>query len=139
MNTDDRVPFRIFGGIAVFMAVVGFVYWFASYEDAGTTMLVSACALAALIGLWLYRQERRADQSDKGAGTVGVSADESSQVTSDGATHYLPESSPWPITMAAGAALALSGLVLSWPYAVPGVAVLGLSVVGFVAQGRRRA
>lgn len=128
MTADRRVPMRVFGGIAVFIAALAAVYWAISYEDAGTTMLVAAAGLAATIGVWLFLHER--------AGGVGHAGEEGT--ADDEAVAYLPESSPWPFAMAGGAALALNGLILSWAYATPGLVLLVVAIIGFVAQGRRR-
>jgi len=103
------------------------VYWFVSYEDAGTTMLVLASCLALFCGAWLYVQDRARPVATGGESAHG-----------DAAHPYLPDASVWPFVIGIGAALTLNGLILGWPYAVPGVVLLGLAVVGFVGQSRRR-
>jgi len=124
---DATTQWRIFVGVGTFIAVIGVVYWFASYEVAGTTMLALASALALFCGVFLRLQERRpAPAHSAGPGDV-----------EDGP--YLPTASIWPFAIGLSAALALNGLVVGWPYAVPGAALLGLSVVGWVRQGRHRA
>ena len=125
MKSDLRVQWQLFGAVAGFIALIAVVYWFASYEDAGTTMLALASGLALLCGGWLYLQDRRAaDQAT--SRDVGTHAD------------YLPTASVWPLGIGVGAALTTNGLILGWPYAVPGAALLALAVAGFVAQSRRR-
>lgn len=126
MKRDLTVQWRMFLGIAAFMAVIAIVYWFASYEEAGTTMLALAAGLAGLCGGWLLLQERKV-----GAQEVGDAAGE--------AEHYLPAASAWPFAVGTGAALALNGLILGWPYAVPGALVLAVALAGFVSEARRRA
>lgn len=120
----------MFVGIAVFITALAAVYWAISYEDAGTTMLVAAAGLAATIGVWLFLHERAAGTGHAGATDGEGDVDET--------VAYLPESSPWPFAMASGAALALNGLILSWAYATPGLVLLVVAIIGFVAQGRRR-
>jgi hypothetical protein len=127
MNADHAVPWRVFLGVGVFIAVLAIIYWFVSYEDAGTTMLVLASCLALFCGLWFYLQDRK-----RGVATAGATG------SRDAEASYLPDTSVWPIAVGAGAALALNGLILGWAFAVPGVALLGLAVVGFVVQSRRR-
>src|SRR3954469_3653392 len=75
---DVKTPSRMFLGIAVFMAVIGTVYWFASYEPAGTTMLGLAAALSALCAIYL-RVQSEAETADR--------------IEHD---HYLPHTSVWP-------------------------------------------
>ena len=127
MSTGDAVPWRIFVGTGVFIAVLAVVYWLVSYEDAGTTMLVLASCLALFCGFWFYLQDRK-----RSAGP----AEESPQ--DDTTRPYLPDASVWPFAVGIGAALTLNGLIIGWPYAVPGAALLALAVTGFVSQSRRR-
>jgi hypothetical protein len=117
---DQRTQARMFLGIALFMAVIGAVYWFASYEPAGTTMLGLASALAAVCGVYLQIQSEH-DPTDR-------HTDE----------HYLPHSSIWPFWVGIGALLAVNGLIVSVGYAIPGLVVLAVAVVGLVSQSRRR-
>ena len=124
MKPDLRVQWQLFIGVAGFIALLAVVYWFVSYEDAGTTMLALSCGLALLFGGWLYLQDRR---SAPGSAT-----------SDDAHREYLPASSVWPLGVGIGAALTLNGLVLGWTYAVPGGVLLALAVTGFVAQSRRR-
>jgi hypothetical protein len=120
---DERVQARIFLGIAVFMAVIGVVYWFASYEPAGTTMLGLSSALAAVCGVYLRRQRERPD------GPPDHRAEE----------HYLPHSSVWPFGIGVGVLLAVNGLIVGVGYVIPGLVVLTIAVVGLISQSRRRA
>ena len=119
---DPNFSWKMFAGISVFMGVIGVVYWFASYEPAGTTMLALAAALAGLCGLYL-RVESGRDESAQG----------------DGEEQYLPHSSVWPFGIGLGALLAANGAIVGFGFAIPGVVLLMFAVVGFVAQSRRRA
>ena len=124
MKPDLRVQWQLFLGVAAFIALLAAVYWFVSYEDAGTTMLALSCGLALLFGSWLYLQDRRSAHAP--------------ETEEDAPGEYLPASSVWPLGVGVGAALTLNGLILGWGYAVPGAALLALAVAGFVAQSRRR-
>ncbi|MGI8661911.1 MAG: aa3-type cytochrome oxidase subunit IV [Acidimicrobiales bacterium] len=125
MRRDLLVQWRVFLGIAAFIGASAVVYWLASYEEAGTTMLALASGLAALVGGWLLVQDRKAvAQTDEAA---------------EEDAPYLPTASAWPFVVGIGAALTLNGLILGWGYAVPGVIVLALALTGFVSEGRRRA
>lgn len=119
--TEITKQSRIFLGIAAFMALIGVVYWFASYEPAGTIMLGLSSALAAVCGVYLQVQSEHDD--------VEPADDE----------HYLPHSSVWPFGIAAGAALAVNGLIVGLGYAIPGIVVIAASLMGFINQSRRRA
>ena len=125
---DRAVPWRVFLGVGIFIAVLAIIYWFVSYEDAGTTMLVLASCLALFCGVWFYLQDRQHPRAP--AGDAAESRHD--------APAYLPDASVWPIAVGVGAALGLNGLILGWAYSVPGAALLALAVVGFVVQSRRR-
>ena len=56
---DEATSWKVFIGVGTFVAVLAIVYWFSSYERAGTTMLALASALALFFGSFLYVQERR--------------------------------------------------------------------------------
>jgi uncharacterized membrane protein YfcA len=124
MNTELRVQWRIFLGIAAFVAVMAAIYWFVAYEDAGTTLLALASGLALMFGGYLFVQDRKA-----GPAAVSPEPDE----------HYLPQSSLWPLGIGVGVFLAFNGLILGLPWTVPGVVLVATSVGGFVLQSRRRA
>ena len=140
---DLLVQWRIFGGIAVFIAAIGTLYWFTSYEEAGSAMLALASALALLVlvvlvlhsakvvlvpiallvGVFLWRQDRAS-----AAGTPTHGTDE-----------YLPAASIWPFGIGVSAFLTFNGLILGLGYAVPGIILMVMSLAGFVRQSRARA
>ena len=147
---DEATSWKVFVGVGVFIAVLAVVYWFSSYERAGTTMLALASALALFFGSFLYGQERRRlaavsaptaltpTRARSGAAAMAPDVVDSEVEDEVDQGHYLPDASVWPLAMGVGAALTLNGLIISWPYATPGAALLVLAVGGFVAQGRRR-
>lgn len=130
---DLLVQWTLFLGVAVFIAVLAIVYWFVSYEHAGTTMLALASGLSAMFGGFLFIQDHRQPGTTRGP----VASAAHSGVGED--PHYLPTTSWWPLVMGIGIVLGLNGLILSWPYAVPGMAVLVIGIGGFVSDSRRRA
>ena len=123
MGTDLKIQWRIFLGIAAFIAVIGAIYWFVSYEDAGTTLLALASGLALFFGGYLFLQDRKKP--------VPPSAPEAEQ--------YLPHESVWPFGIGFGVFLAFNGLILGLAWTVPGAVIVATSLGGFVAQSRRRA
>ena len=137
MKRDLRIQWQMFLGIAAFIAVIDVVYWFVSYERAGTTMLTLAAGLAALCGGWLFIQDHRRprpiEDGSAGSRRHAVATDHDTE------EQYLPTTSWWPLVIGVGLALGLNGLILSWPFAVPGVALLVIGIGGFVTDSRRRA
>lgn len=130
-EVDDRadapVPWRVFAFIGTVLAVIATVYWFTSYEQAGTAMLAVAAVMGLWIGVYLFRNLRRFE-----AGTAGEPA-------GDHAAMYLPEASPWPFGIGLGVTLVLNGLLIGAWFLVPGVMVLAVSLAGFARQSRHRA
>ena len=124
MDTELKVQWRIFLGIAAFVAAMAAIYWFMAYEDAGTTLLALASGLALLFGGYLFVQDRKAG---------------SPASTAEPAEHYLPQASVWPLGIGVGVFLGFNGLILGLPWTVPGVVLVATSVGGFVRQSRRRA
>ena len=59
MRRDLVVQWRVFAGIAAFVGFIAVVYWFASYEQAGTVMLALASALSGFVATFLFLQDRR--------------------------------------------------------------------------------
>ena len=127
MKTESYV----FLGIAAFFAVITAVYWFASYEQAGSTMLLVTVGMGLMPGVWLLwwarrmapRPEDRTDavQAD-GAGPVG----------------RFPGPTAWPVILATGAVLAANGLAFGvWP-ALPGAALVVIAVGGATVSSRPR-
>jgi hypothetical protein len=126
-TSDLTVQWRTFGAIGVFVALLATVYWFASYDYAGTVMLGLASALALLDSAYLFWQQR----SGHGHGADAAAAP-------DEETQYLPHASVWPFGIGIGAFLAFNGLVLGFAYMVPGAIVIGASIAGLILQSRRR-
>lgn len=122
---DRTVAWRIFAGIGTFVVAMAAIYWFTSYEDAGSVLLLLAAGLSLWFGTYLWLQQRRPvpalDPSEAGAEAV-----------------YLPHASIWPLVIGLGAASIANGLVLGIWVIVPGAAALVLGIGGFVRQSRRR-
>lgn len=108
------------------VALIGAVYWFTSYENAGTAMLLLAACLALAIGGYLAFTARR---------TTGSTAE---GAEGGGSEPYLPHASAWPFFVGVAALVSAHGLALG-PWAlVPGLIALGGALVGYAGQSRRR-
>ena len=125
-----KIEARFLLFLAGFGAVIALIYWFASYEDAGTTMLVATSLLGLLPGsyyLWWSRRMTPRPEDDAearpedGAGVVGA----------------FPGSSIWPFVLGLGAAMVGLSLVFGFWTAIFGF-TLGISaVIGVIVESRR--
>ena len=103
-------------GVTAFFVVIAGIYWFTSYEDAGTTMLVASSLLGLLAGGYLLFQARKFPPrpEDRADATLADGA---------GPVDEFPGSTIWPFVF--GVWVILAGAV---------VFVLGL--VGLIRQSR---
>ncbi|HUP69945.1 MAG TPA: cytochrome c oxidase subunit 4 [Acidimicrobiales bacterium] len=113
--------------IGAYLVVVSGIYWFFSYEEAGSVLLLLSAGLALIVGGYLWWATREHAASPQTAG-----ADE------DEAEHYLPHASIWPLGVGAGSVVLANGLALGLWAAVPGAIVVAASVVGYARQSRHR-
>ena len=115
-------------GLGLLVALMGALYWFTSYENAGTTMLVLAACLALFVGGYLAFTARRATaQEGHAAAAEGNEAEP-----------YLPHASVWPFFVGAAALVTLNGLALGLFALVPGLIAMGIALAGYAGQSRRR-
>lgn len=121
----------MFGGIGVFMAVIGTIYWFMSYEWAGTTFLALSAAMSFLAAAYLGWPRRRRSVGD-GAGHLEPGHDPHDGV-------WFPEASIWPFAVGMGMVLVGNGLLLGRWLLVPAGVFLLWALTGLVRQGRHRA
>jgi TRAP-type C4-dicarboxylate transport system permease large subunit len=116
-------------GSAVFALAVGAIYWFVSYESAGTlmllTMMVGLLIAAGYLALLRRQASLAADQRD-----VRPSD------TRDEAVGVFASHSVWPAVLALGCAVGLTGLIYGWWLAVVGAAGVTVALVGLVRDDR---
>jgi cytochrome c oxidase subunit IV len=120
---------RVMLGTGAFGVVVGVVYWFLTYERAGSVLLVMYGVTALVIAAYvLIRARGRSDPEDHEDADLGEA--EGRPV---GPFHF---ASPWPVWLAVGSTLTAAGLAFGL-YLVPvGVAVLVLAVLGLMRESR---
>jgi hypothetical protein len=128
-----RVQARMYLVIAAFLALAFVIYLLASYEWAGTVLLLVGAVMGVFMGGYLERQARlRTDPAvAERAGGAGI------QEALEGEA-YLPHASIWPFGLGVGALLMANGLALGLWAVLPGAALTAGSVWGFVRQTKRR-
>ena len=125
-----RDEIRVFLGVTAFFVVIGVIYWFTSYETAGSVMLAASALMGVVAGgsiWWLSRHSppRAEDDPDadiaQGAGPIGV----------------FPMQSAWPFAVGLSGAVFASGFAFGvWLVMVGGVGFV-LSVLGYIGAARR--
>ena len=124
---------RIFDALTIFVAViaVGYAYLTANsrtgLEWAGTTALVLAAGLSLLIGGYLRFVARRIS-------TLPEDYEEAEISDGAGELGFFSPHSPWPLSVAFGAAICTLGFVFGFWLLFIGIVVLGLAVIGMVFE-----
>ncbi len=135
VESDDRAAWRlqsrIFGGIALFMVLIAVVYWFLSYEAAGTTFLVVAAGMTGLPALYLGWPRGR-----HRTGAPSPHHEEPGHDPHDGV--WFPDASIWPFAIGGSMVLVGNGFLLGRWLLVPALVLLAWSIAGMIRQGRHR-
>jgi Cytochrome c oxidase subunit IV len=124
-----KVEAYFFLGVTAFFVVIGGIYAFTAYEDAGTTMLIACALLGLLAGGYLLLISRRIAPrpEDRPDATIADGA---------GARTEFPTASIWPFALAFGATALATGFVFGVWVIVLGGTVFVLAAVGYVAESR---
>lgn len=127
-----KVEWRLFVGAGAFLATTMIIYWFVSYDEAGTVLLGLAMAAVLMVGGWLAFQSSRVGPrpEDRGDAAPG-----------DGAAvlGYFPTSSIWPFIIGSGAVVMAVSLAFGVWLAMTGAVLVVMGIVGFVAEANNKA
>ncbi len=126
-----RIEARIFFGVTAFFVIIAITYWFTSYEDAGSVMLVGCAGLGLVAGGYLGFHARRMQPrpEDRGDATVREGT---------GSVGDFPTATIWPLGLALGATVAATGLVFGLAVLLIGAAGFVFSVAGMLSDSRGR-
>jgi phosphatidylglycerophosphate synthase len=122
-----RTETKLFLGLGIFMLPLGIIYWFTSYEHAGSLLIVVVAIAFMFIGTYLGIQSRRLGGSrpedydatyEEGKGTVGA----------------FPVGSIYPLLSAVAAMLIAYGAVFTSFLVYPGVLLIFLVVIGMARE-----
>jgi hypothetical protein len=131
---DQPQETRFFLIIAGWAGALGIIYWFVSYEVAGTALLAGLALASGLVSAWLIRERRLAGRGRPESATPDLTADRTD--ASGGGTSgvdrpFLDESGPLPDPTLAPFAVGLGvALVVLGP--VFGLAPVAVGAVSFV-------
>jgi hypothetical protein len=117
-------------GVGIFFGIVGAVYWFTSYEDGGTMMLVGTCLLGLLPGsyymFWHRKMGNRVE--DREDATIAEGA---------GVISSFPGSSIWPFVLGMGAFMIVLAFAFGIWFIFPAIGLVLTALVGVTAESRR--
>jgi hypothetical protein len=128
-----RVEIGVAAFGAIFVGVIAGIYWFTSYEDAGSTLLVLGAGLYAFLGGYLYLQRRLS-----GGRPRPEDVEQPGTPDQDTAVDYFPASSVWPAAMGLGAVVAGLGLVFGyWFFIIAAILFVG-AIIGYAVEAQAR-
>ncbi len=125
-----RVAVRILVGTAAFGLVVGTIYWFISYEAAGTTLLLALGIAPLILAVYVER-----DRRDKPTLPEDL-PDARPQDAAGENVGSFPAESVWPIVLAGASVLVLGGVVYGLALLVVGLLVGTVAVMGLMRESR---
>ncbi len=120
---------RLFGGVGLFIVAIALLYWFVSYEHAGSTLLALAAVLALMTGAYVAWPRKGHEGGDGPEPEPGHDPH-------DGV--WFPQASIWPFAIGAAMALIANGLLLGRWLVIPASVFLAWSIAGLIRQGRHR-
>jgi hypothetical protein len=125
-----RTEGRVFLGVTAFFVVIGLVYWFTSYEDAGSVMLAASAGMGVIAGGAILLLSRRAPlrAEDDPDATLAEGA---------GAVDVFPTQSVWPFAVGLSGAVAASGFAFGAWLVIIGTGALAVSLICWILEARR--
>ncbi len=109
------------------MFPLGVVYWFTSYEEAGSLMLVVLAVAFLFLGAYLFFESKKMD---------GLRPEDYDATPSEGEGEVgsFPVGSIWPLVGATGAMLIAYGLIFTTFIAIPGGFLIFATVLGMARE-----
>jgi hypothetical protein len=135
-----RTEIRVVLFSALFVGGLAVIYWFTSYEDAGTTMLALAAVAYSMLCGYLYLQARKLGGAGTGTGAstgAGRPEDrEDASVYEEAEIGYFPAASVWPPALAMGAVFSALGLVFGfWFLVIAAIFFIG-AIIGYAVEAQ---
>ena len=126
-----KVEWRLFAGAGAFFAVTASLYWFVSYEQAGTAMLALSVPAFLMLGGYLLVQSRRHGLRPEDRADASI-ADGEEEIG------YFPSSSIWPLVLGLGAVALANSLVFGLGLAALGLGLIVTAAVGYAAEANSK-
>jgi hypothetical protein len=128
-----KMEYRLMLGVTLFLGVVAAIYWFWSYEDTGTALLIFGGFAYAMLGGYLLLQHLRRKRIPR-----PEDRDDATQADGAGEVNYFPNASIWPPAMGLGFVLIALGLAFgAWFWIMGVILVLG-AIIGYGVEAEAR-
>jgi protein-S-isoprenylcysteine O-methyltransferase Ste14 len=123
-----KANWKLFSGLAVFYAIMAFVYYWVGGETVGITGMILAACLAAMVGFYVWFTQKRIGFDIPSDDLQGEIADDAGELG-----FYSPHSW-WPLPVALSSCITGLGLIIGWWLTLIGVGALLISIFGFVTE-----
>ena len=123
-----KANWKLFTGLAVFYAIMAFVYYWVGGETVGITGMILAACLAAMVGFYVWFTQKRIGFDIPSDDLQGEIADDAGELG-----FYSPHSW-WPLPVALSSCVTGLGLIIGWWLTLIGVGALLISIFGFVTE-----
>jgi Cytochrome c oxidase subunit IV len=123
-----RTIVKVLLASGTFILVADAIYWFVSYEPAGTILLLATAVAAYIMAAYAWFHVRRAAVAveDRSDADPGAAAGE--PITS------FTMDSPWPLLFGVGVAIVAGGLVFGPPLLIVGAILVVVATIGLMRE-----
>lgn len=130
MKVETRLA--VFG--LVFVGALAAIYWFTSYEDAGTTLLILGAGMYAILAGYLFLQSRRLRNETPRPEDV----EEPPAGQPETPVGFFPANSVWPAAMGLATVVTALGLVFGyWFFVIAAILFVG-AIIGYAVEAQAR-
>ena len=123
-----KANWKLFTGLAVFYAIMAYIYYYVGGETVGITGMILAACLAGMVGFYVWFTQKRIGFDIPSDNLQGEIADDAGELG-----FYSPHSW-WPLPVALSACVTGLGLIIGWWLTLIGVGALLISIFGFVTE-----
>jgi membrane associated rhomboid family serine protease len=124
-----KYEWKVTGGASLFLGLTALVYWFLSYEDAGTVMLIFSFAAYGMLGAFLLMQWFRRARIPRPEDNPDATHEDGA-----GEVAFFPAASIWPAGIGLGAIFIAVALIYGNWYWVIGLPLVIGAVIGFTVE-----
>lgn len=124
-----KIESYFYFGVTAFFIAIGTIYWFTSYEDAGSLMLAASAVLGLMVGGYLFHLSRRIDPrpGDRPDATIAEGA---------GPVDSFPGPTIWPFVLGFAFTVLATGVIFGVWVLLPGGVLLLYAIIELVRAAR---